>query len=123
MPLTSAGSLEMLKSYLGEGNTPMTDVDTTIGVGSSTQAFSVSDSDLAATTEKLFVPITSGFPQRSGTTVTFQASFGVSNALFDWREYGVKVGSTLISRKVENLGNKGLVSQTWILVVTATQSA
>jgi len=122
MPLTSAGSLEMLKSYMAEGNTPMTDVDTTVGVGNGTTAFATSDTALAGASQQ-FVAISTGFPQRSGTTVTFQASFGVSDALFNWSEYGVKVGSTLIARKVENLGNKGLVSQTWVLVITATQSA
>ena len=122
MPLTTAGSLEMLRSYLGEGNTPMTDVDTTVGVGNGVTSFSTSDTALAGASQ-LFVAISSGFPQRSGSTVTFQATFTAAQALFNWREYGVKVGSTLISRKVENLGDKSARSQTWILVITATQAA
>lgn len=122
MPLTTNGSLEMLKAYLNEGNTPMTTANTTIGVGNGTTSFSVSDTALAGASQE-FNAIDSGFPQRSGAAVTFQATFSPSEALFDWREYGIKVGSTLISRKVENLGNKGLVSQTWIFVITATQAA
>lgn len=122
MPLTSAGSLEMLKAYLNEGNTPMTDQDTTIGVGNGTTAFSVADTALAGAST-LYKPVDAGFPTRSGSTLTFQATFGVSEALFNWSEYAIKVGSTMFSRKVEALGNKGLVSQTWIFVITGTQSA
>ena len=58
------------------------------------------------------------------TEVVARSAMPVSaQALFDWREYGIMVGTTLIARKVENIGNKGAVSQTWIFVITATQAA
>lgn len=122
MPLTTNGSLEMLKAYLGEGNTPMTEANTTIGVGNGATAFSVADTALVGASQE-FNAIDAGFPQRNSAVVTFQATFGPSEALFNWTEYGIKVGATLISRKVETLGNKGLVSQTWIFIITATQAA
>ena len=120
MPLTTAGSLEWIKAYLGESNTKMDQSNTQVGVGNSTTAFSKAQTDLQGVT-KLWKNVDSGYPQRASNVVTLQATFGPSEAQFTWAEHGVRVGGTgLHSRKVESLGDKSLVSQTWIFVLSCT---
>jgi hypothetical protein len=63
-----------------------------------------------------------GFPTRTNNQLTFQATFGTSEANFAWNEWGVANNSTagtLLNRKVESLGTK-TNSQIWQFTATIT---
>jgi hypothetical protein len=64
----------------------------------------------------------SGYPQVSGNTVTYRATFGTGDANFAWNEWGLFNGATggvMLNRVVEYNGTK-LSGQTWVLEVVVT---
>lgn len=88
--------------YYNESNTH-------IGVGNGTTSTSASQTGLQGGSTA-FADMDSGYPQVSGNTITFYATFGETVANFDWEEFTV-VNSTddtgeNINRKVANQGTK-----------------
>lgn len=96
-----------------------------IGVGSSNTAESAAHTGLQAATDKLYKAMESGYPQRSGQTVTWRAVFGSGDANFAWNEFSVANGSSdsakNLNRKVSAQGTKAS-GQTWTLDLAITLS-
>jgi hypothetical protein len=73
-----------------------------------------------------------GYPQRTGSAITFRSTFGTADANQAWAEWGVFNGSgaggagptgvVMLNRKVEALGTK-TSAEVWQLTVTVTLAA
>lgn len=97
-----------------------------LGVGESSAAFDVSQTDLQAASNKLRKAMDATYPSRSGNVVTYRATFGTSEANYAWNEVGVfnaVSGGQMLSRLVSALGTKTstaswqlTLTQTWVLV-------
>ena len=91
-------------------------------MGDSTTAAAVGQTDLQAATNKLRKAMDAGFPWVWEGTVTWQATFGTSDANWAWQEWGVfnaAAAGTMLNRKVTSLGTKTSAA-TWQLTVTVT---
>jgi hypothetical protein len=95
-----------------------------LGVGDSTTAEDPTQTDLQATTNKLFKVMNVGYPT-FGTSqkATWQADFGPDEANFAWNEFGVKTStsSILLNRKVSAHGTK-TAGDVWKLSLEITIS-
>lgn len=126
MALTTAGAQFIAKAVTGL-NTPtlFSASNYYLGVGDSSTAFAVGQTDLQASTNKARKLVTS-VNEASGV-VTAVASFGTSEANFEWYEWGsfnASSGGTMYQRKVESpsLGTK-TSAQVWTLTATLTHTA
>lgn len=126
MPLSTAGAQFLAKAATGLNSpTLFSAANCYLGVGDSSTAFSTSQTDLQASTNKGRVLCTS-IAESSGV-LTIVGTWGTSVGNFEWAEWGVfnaSSGGTMLGRKVESptLGTK-TSSQVWTLTVTATFSA
>lgn len=107
-----------------------------IGVGNSTTTFSVSDTDLKASTygtNKDKRGMESGYPTLSTNTLIFRSIFGLTDGNFDWNEWGIfnftaenapvaSSGQYMINRSVEDLGTKAN-TQSWQFTVELVVNA
>ena len=121
--LVDAGIAVMLDLLIGAAGTAFSNANAHIGVGDSSTAAAAGQTDLQAATNKLRKAMEATFPSRSGTTLTFKASFGGSEANFAWAEWAVFNDDTageMLNRKVQSFGTKA--SGTWTLTVTVTIS-
>lgn len=123
--LLNAGITEMLKLVIGDGSAiAFNAANARLGVGDSTAAEAAGQTDLQASTNKLFKGMVASYPQVSGQTMSFRASFGAAEANFDWREFSVDNGGTglkRINRKVSSQGTKAS-GQVWELQLNITLS-
>lgn len=108
----------------GGSETAFNAANARIGVGDSSTAFAATQTDLQASTNKLYKAMDSSYPTY-GTSqkVTFKASFATNEANFAWNEWSVDNGATAaknLNRKVESLGTKS--SGTWSLTVEISLS-
>jgi hypothetical protein len=94
-----------------------------IGVGDSDTAVSATQTGLQAATNKTFKPMDTGYPQRTGQTAEWRATFGSNDANYAWKEYTVVNASTddgkNLNRKVQDKGTKEL-GETWTLDIQLT---
>lgn len=126
--LTTAGLTRITGLIIGTLSTTLDSTRVRLGVGDSSTAATVSDTDLG--TNKYYHIMDATYPQASAGVLTFQASFGSSDGNFAWQSWGLDVGTatvtssatvaTLVNRKVSSLGTKS--SGTWVLTVTVTFS-
>lgn len=124
MALTDSGAILLAQLTRGSAVTPLNAANAYIGVGNSTTAFAASQTDLVGAS-KLRKGMDAGYPSGSSNVLTYQATFGTSEANFDWNEWGLTnslTGGTLLGRRVEALGTK-TSSQSWTFQTTATFSA
>jgi len=124
MALTNAGCSIIASLITGASNALFNNANARIGVGDSDTAFSASQTDLQASSNKVRKGMDSGYPQVNGNTITFRATFGPSDANFAWKEWGVfntASGGTMLNRVVEYNGTK-VSGQTWVFQVTLTIS-
>lgn len=124
MPLTDAGRNHLVQAGIGAAVTAFNNANSYIGVGDSTNAFAVGQTDLAAATNKTRKAMDATYPSGGANVITFRSTFGTSDANFAWQEWGVFNGSsggTMLNRKVESLGTK-TNTQTWQFTVTLTFS-
>ena len=117
------GATEMLKLICGTGKTAFDNANAKIYVGTDTTSENASQTGvLAQGPNKAYAAMDSGYPQVSGRTATFRASFGDSAANFAWAESSVTngdgVGSVAMNRKVSTMGTKN--GGTWTLQMTIT---
>ncbi|MGE4226666.1 MAG: hypothetical protein AB7I23_25260 [Vicinamibacterales bacterium] len=122
--MTNAYRDHQAQVTIGESVTPFNNANAHIGVGDSTTAFAATQTDLQAATNKLRKAMDAGFPQRSGNVVTYQATFGSSDANFPWEEsavFNAPSGGVMQQRKVENKGTKA--GGTWEYSVVITHNA
>jgi len=122
MGLTTAGRDLITAMIIGETTIDFNNANAKLGVGDSATAFSATQTDLQAATNKIRKPMETGYPTRSNNTLTFRATFQTHEANFTWQEWGIfnaASGGTMLNRKVENLGTKSS-SDVWQLTVTLT---
>lgn len=124
-PLTNAGRDLIAADIIGEAVTEFNNANAHIGVGDSTTAFAVTQTDLQAATNKLRKAMDATYPTRSGNVLTFRSTFGTADANFAWQEWAVfnaASAGTMLNRKVESLGTKAS-TQSWQITVTNTVTA
>ena len=122
MPLTDAGRDHIATTLVGEAVTAFNNSNAHLGVGDSSAAFSKTQTDLQAATNKLRKAMEATYPQRAANILTFRSLFGTAEANFAWEEWGVfnaAAAGTMLSRKVESLGTKAS-TQSWQLTVDIT---
>lgn len=125
MGLTTAAATEIAKCAINDSPTYINASNAYLGVGDSTTAFTASQTDLQASTNKVRQGMDAGYPTRSGAAVTFRALFGTSAANFAWQEwatFNAASSGVMWQRKVESLGTK-TNTQSWQLTVTLTFAA
>lgn len=124
MPLTNAGRDFIAAAITGDGPPDLIDATTGyLGVGDSSTVFAAAQTDLQAATNKQRV-ILDQAPGVAANIVTLVSTFGLSDANFDWNEFGVfnaASGGVMLSRKVDSLGTKTSAGE-WELTVTLTLS-
>lgn len=122
MALTNAGRDFMAGALTGAQTTLFNNANSRIGVGDSTTAFAVAQTDLQASTNKFRKGMDATFPTTTTNVLVFKATFGTSEANYSWQEWGVfnaASSGTMLNRVVENNGTK-LSGQTWVFQVTLT---
>lgn len=127
MGMTNATIPEIAKALIGETFTEFDVAGAHIGVGSDATAFNATQTDLLAT--GAIRKAVDSAPTRSGSDLTFIATFATNEANFNWREWAVFNGSgtsaVMLQRKVETasaLGTKTTASQ-WVMTATVQLQA
>lgn len=120
--LTTAGATALMTLLIGGGGSAFNNANSYLGVGDSTTAAAVGQTDLQAATNKLRKAMDAGYPWTYEGTVTWRATFGTSDANWAWQEWGVfnaAAAGTMLNRKVTSLGTKTSAA-TWQLTVSVT---
>lgn len=111
----TAGLQVLIDLLIASGSpTAFSAANARIGVGDSSAAVTVGQTDLQAATNKLRKGMEATFPSRSGVTLSLKAAFGTGEANFAWNEIAVfnaASGGAMLNRKVESMGTKS--SGTW----------
>ena len=111
-----------MQAGIGAGVTAFNNANAYIGVGDSTTAFAVGQTDLQAASNKLRKAMDATYPSGGSNVITFRSTFATGDANFAWQEWAVFNASsagTMLNRKVESLGTK-TNTQTWQFTVTLT---
>ena len=94
-----------------------------LGVGDSNTAEAAIQTGLQATTNKTFKAMDATYPQRSGQSAEWRATFGSGDANFAWEEYTVVNGaddtSKNLNRKTSSKGTKAS-GESWVLSLQIT---
>lgn len=104
--------------------TPYNNANANIGVGDSTTAAAVGQTDLQAATNKLRKAMDATFPTVANGVYTWRSTFATTDANFAWQEWAVFNASAtgrMLNRAVSSLGTK-TSAQSWQLTVTVTIS-
>lgn len=120
--IVDVGATAIWQLVTATGGTAFSNANATIGVGDSSTAEAANQTDLQAATNKLRKAMDASYPQVSGRSATWRATFGGSDANFAWNEWGVfnaASGGTMLNRKVQSLGTKAS-GTTWTITVTIT---
>jgi hypothetical protein len=123
--LTTAGAVFLAQAAINDSPTFYSSgVNAYLGVGDSSTAFAIGQTDLQAASNKTRKVAT---VSRASGVLTFTSTFTTSDANYEWVETGIfnaSSGGTMLSRKVESptLGTK-VNTQTWVLTITATFTA
>ena len=118
--VTTAGIQRALDLLIGAAVTSFANANANLGVGDSTTAAAAGQTDLQAGTNKLRKAMDATFPSRSGSVVSFRATFGLSDANWTWNEWAIfnaASGGVMLNRKVENLGAK-TSANSWVFTVS-----
>ena len=119
MALTTAGRDFISQAIINDTPTFFTNANSRLGIGDSTTAFAVGQTDLQAVTNKLRKAMDSTYPTRATNELTFRSTFTTDEANWSWQEWAIfnaASGGTMLNRKVTNLGTKA--SGVWSLTVT-----
>lgn len=125
-----AGVIGNVVTTTGVGYTRFSNGEASIGVGKSTTAAAVTQTDLQATStgkfrkgmEATFPTHTTGTASTSAKNIAFKAIMSTAQANFAWQEFGVfnttaQTGGRMLNRKVQNLGTKSTAA-TWAITAT-----
>lgn len=118
----NAGCVVALNLLAGLGGTAYSSANAAIGVGDATTATTATMTDLQATTNKLRKTMDASYPSLSGQTLTWQATFGSSDANFVWNEIALfndAAAGAMLSRIQQNLGTKA-AGTSWTIKYTVT---
>jgi len=123
--LLNEGIQELWDLACGLGTpTPFDATNSYLGVGDGTTAEDPTQTGLVGV-NKLYKAMDSGYPSRSAQTVTWQSTFGATQANYAWNEYTVANGpdntAKNLNRKVEAKGTK-VEGETWVLQLQITLS-
>lgn len=121
--LVTAGANILWTKLTGGAGTVFDNTNAYIGVGDSSTAAAVGQTDLQAASNKFRKVQDATYPQVSTNQVTFRSTFATGEANFAWNEWAVFNASsagTMLNRKVEGLGTKS--SGSWTLTVTLSLS-
>ncbi len=121
--LLTAGITALLTLLQGGGGVAFNTANAYIGVGDSTTAAAIAQTDLQAATNKTR-QLVSGAPTVSGNVGTWIAAFGSAAANYAWQEWGLfnaSTAGTMLNRAVASLGTK-VAGSTWTLTATITIS-
>jgi len=137
MALTDVGSNVIASVLLGDGSyTVFDNTNAALGVGDDNTAFATGQEQLQAeanATSALRKGMNTGYPSRNPDTdgsenlTRYQATFGTSEANFEWKEWGIFNTTTsgdgeMLCRVVENLGTK-TSSAKWVFEIDITITA
>jgi hypothetical protein len=106
----------LLDLAIGAGGTPWDAAHARLGVGDATTAEAATQTDLQASTNKVYKAMNATYPSRAAQTVTWQSDFGSSDANFAWNEWSIDNGNVAginLNRKVQSFGTKA--TGTWTL--------
>ena len=125
MPLCNNGAIIHAATIIGDGSiTTLASGNAYLGVGDSSTAFSASQTDLQAATNKLRKLCTT--VSRASGVLTFVCTYSTAEANWAWEEVGcfnaASGATSMVARKVQSLGTKTSASS-WQLTYTATVSA
>lgn len=120
--LLTAGATLVLNRLCGVASTALDASNARVCVGDGTTAAAVGQTDLQGTNK--LRKLVDEAPTVSGNQAFFWATFGTSEANFDWQEAGLAnaaAGATLVNRFTQNFGTKTNLLQ-WTLTITVTLS-
>ena len=123
--LLNEGITQMLNLLIGAAVTNYNNANARIGVGDSATAAAPTQTGLIAGANRFWRPMDATFPQVSGQTVSYRATFGSAEANFAWNEFTIvntadDTGQNLC-RRVQTMGVKAS-GTTWVVTVTITIS-
>lgn len=132
--LTTAGLNRLTSLLIGGGGQALTNTAARIGVGNSSTAAAVGQTDLqaaAGSANRWFQVMDATYPQQSNGVVTLRSTFATGDGNFVWAEVGTDIGTPtvssgntvaalLLNRFVQALGTKA--SGSWVLTETITIS-
>jgi hypothetical protein len=84
--VVNTGGAILLDLLAGAGGTAFNAANAYIGIGDSSTAAAVGQTDLQAASNKTRVAMDSTFPSRSGQVMTYKATFGTGVANYAWNE-------------------------------------
>ena len=87
--LTTVGAQLNEDLLIGAGGTALNNANSYIGVGDSSTAAAVGQTDLQAVSNKLRVAMDATFPSRASTTLTWRSTFSTAQANWTWNEMAV----------------------------------
>lgn len=123
--LLNEGITELLQLLIGGSATAFNNANAHIGVGDGTTAASATQTGLIGT-NKTYRPMDATYPQVSGQTVTFRATFGANQGNHAWREFTVANGSSDSAKNLNRLVEAPLRSKvspdTWVVQLQITIS-
>ncbi len=117
---------ELIDLICGLGSpTKWDNANARLGVGDSNTAADATQTGLQAATNKTFKAMDATWPQRTNQTVEWRATFGSTEANYNWQEYTVVNASNdtgkNLNRKVADKGTK-VSGETWTLSLQITFS-
>lgn len=84
--VVNTGGAIALDLIIGAGGTAFSNANAHIGIGDSSTAPAVGQTDLQAAVNKLRKAMDATFPSRAGQVLTSQSTFGTGDANFTWNE-------------------------------------
>jgi hypothetical protein len=122
MPLLNSGRDLIANLLVGGVDLPCNHANAVLGVGDSSAVYNKTQTNLQAITNKTYKAMDPTFPTLAENIMTFQATFGPTDANYDWNEWGVfnaLSAGIMLNRKVAFLGTK-TSEQTWVLQAILT---
>lgn len=127
--LTTAGVTLWANLLIGAGGTTYTNAVAALGVGDSSAAFAVGQTNLQGAvnvTNRIRKAMNLTYPSTVAGAITFQSTFATTDANFTWNEWAIfnnvtDASGTMLNRAVNNLGTKTNAAA-WQLTVTETIS-
>jgi hypothetical protein len=133
--VTTAGLTRIMSLIIAGGGQGADNTHTRIGVGDSSTAAVIGQTDLqaaAGSTHRYFMTMDATYPSASAAVITAKATFASADGNFAWQEWcvditsgtaaaGNTVGATMLNRKVVSLGTK-VSGSVWSLTITFTLS-
>lgn len=130
--LTTAGLQRITNLIIGAGGQAATATAARIGVGNSSAAEAVGQTDLqaaAGAANRYFMPMDATYPTAVNGVLTFRSTFASADGNFVWAEWCIDIGApvvaagavvnaTMLNRKVQALGTKA--SGSWVATATIT---